>query len=81
MSQTLIFVVSNTPRRGGPFTLVRCQVRSTKACDLDLKRREHAVTYQLVPGQREVLYPQPCRDVRTQYTVDRLQRLCCTLRG
>ncbi|KAI3878714.1 hypothetical protein MKX03_007176 [Papaver bracteatum] len=56
-------------------------MRSPKACDLDLKKREQAVTHQLVPGQAEVLCPQPRRAIRTPYTVDSLERLCCTLRG
>ncbi|MCL7041527.1 hypothetical protein MKW94_003493 [Papaver nudicaule] len=58
-------------------------VRSPKACELDLKKREQAVTHQPVPGQREreILCPQPRRAVRIPYAADSLERLCCTLRG
>ncbi|KAI3967821.1 hypothetical protein MKW92_025620 [Papaver armeniacum] len=61
--------------------LEKTSERSPKACDLDLKKREQAATHQPVPGQAEVLCPQPRRVVRTPYTVDSLEILCCAPRG
>ncbi|OVA09715.1 hypothetical protein BVC80_9101g253 [Macleaya cordata] len=61
--------------------LEQITMKNQMGCEVDTKKRDQTVANQLAPGSMEVICPEPRRVVRTPYTVDSLERLCCTLKG